>query len=33
VRYLWAQGPFDFLTWHGPRHHGVGSTIIANCTA
>jgi DOMON domain len=33
VRYLWAQGPFHFLTWHGPFHHGVGSTIIANCTA
>jgi hypothetical protein len=33
VRYLWAQGPFDFLSWHGRRHHGVGSTIIANCTA
>jgi hypothetical protein len=33
VRYLWAQGPFNFLSWHGPLHHGVGSTIIANCTA
>jgi DOMON domain len=33
VRYLWAQGILDFLGYHGGQHYGVGSTILANCTA
>jgi DOMON domain len=33
VRYLWAQGLFGFLSSHGGRNSGVGSTILANCTS
>jgi hypothetical protein len=31
VRFIWAQGRFNFLGYHQRR--GVGATTIANCTS